>query len=81
MNKTLVITTIALVAVVMGFSAVAPVIPLAYAEHPCGEIGRAGHTCIPQEKPSCNDIADEMNARGASAIAIEKFLENCVDRP
>ena len=81
MNRALIISAIVLVAVVMGISSVVPVIPLAHAEHPCGEVGRAGHTCIPQEKPTCAEIAEEMEARGASTIAIEKFLENCVDRP
>ncbi len=82
MNKTLTISAIVLVAVVMGISSVVPVIPLAHAEHPCdGSAGDDPHACENENRPSCDDIKDEMEARGASPIAIRKFLENCVDRP
>ena len=56
--KALTISAIVLVAVIMVIGAVAPAIPLAYASHPCGDVGRAGHTCIPTEKPTCTEIAD-----------------------
>ncbi len=82
MNRALIISAIVLVAVVMGISSVVPVIPLAHAEHPCdGSGGGDTHPCENENRPSCVDIAKEMKARGASTIAIEKFLENCVDRP
>jgi len=43
MNKTLVITTIALVVVVMGMSAVAPMIPEAFAHGPSDKDNAASH--------------------------------------
>ncbi len=77
--KALVISAIVLVAVVMGFGVVASAIPLAHAEHPCPEVGREGHTCVPQGRPSCDDIAEAMRDRGVPEQAIQKFLDHCVD--
>ena len=77
--RTLTITAIVLVAVIMVIGAVAPAIPLAHAGHPCGEIGRAGHTCIPQEKPTCAELAQEMRDRGVPEQVVGKFLDHCVD--
>jgi len=82
MNKTLTITTIALVAVVMGISAVTPAIPLANAEHPCPtdpDGDQFDHACGPEQRPSCEDIAAKMEANGVPSHVIEKFLERCVD--
>ena len=83
MNKTLVIATIALVAVVMGFSAVVPMISQAYAEHPCnqgpGVPPAENHFCGPEQKPTCDEKADELREKGVPESAIERFLEHCVE--
>ena len=83
MNKTLTISVIALVAVVMGMSAVAPMIPQAEAEHPCTNprepVDEEDHACGNENRPTCEELADEMRDRGIPRQAIEKFEEHCVD--
>ena len=77
------ISVIVLVAVIMGISSVAPAIPLAYAEHPCnqgpGEQEDKDHACGPEQKPTCDEKADELREKGVPERAIERFLEHCVD--
>ena len=79
--RALTITAIVLVAVIMVIGAVAPAIPLAHAGHPCGEIGRAGHTCIPQEPPitppaqACEKIRAALESAGIDDDEIAAFLE------
>jgi hypothetical protein len=72
MNTTLTITTIALVAVVMGFSAVAPMIPVAEADK--GD---------PGSPDRCRILEDRLNQAGVDPRLIEQILEKagCVEVP
>jgi hypothetical protein len=64
MNKTLTITTIALVAVVMGMSAVAPMIPMVEADK--------GDTSSPDR---CRVLEDKLNSADLDERTIEFILE------
>ena len=62
MNKTLTISVIALVAVIMGMSAVAPVMAQ-----------RGGS----DNAKTCDEISDEIKSGRAPPEAIARFLEQC----
>ena len=64
MNKTLTITTIALVAVVMGMSAVAPMIPMVEADK--------GGASDPDK---CRIIVEKLTAAGVDKDRIKAILE------
>ncbi len=81
-SKIFAISAIVLVAVVMGFGAVASAIPLAYADHPCipdpdGEV--EDHACGNENKPTCKELEEDLVAKGVPRQAIAKLLEHCVD--
>jgi len=63
MNKTLAITAIALVAVVMGISAVAPMIPQVYADRHTGDLDR------------CKILEINLEGAGLSDDLIKQILE------
>jgi len=78
--KALVISAIVLVAVVMGFGVVASAIPLAHADHPCdGSEGGSPHACGNENRPTCDELKQQLEAKRVPPQAIEKFLEHCVD--
>jgi len=63
MNKTLAITAIALVAVVMGISAIAPMIPQVYADRHTGDPDR------------CRILQTQLDGAGLSEDLIKQILE------
>ena len=81
MNRILTLSAIVLVAVIMGMSAVAPMIPQAEANHPCANPPPEpqSHACVGGSAPSCAETADQMRAGGAPEQAIQRFLDHCVD--
>ena len=59
MNKTLAITTITLVAVVMGLSAIAPMMQYAEASHPISEKACEALRSIPDPSPAVQQLIVE----------------------
>jgi len=67
MNKTMTITVIVLVAVIMGMSAVVPIIPEAYARH--------GGPDPPQAM--CDGLSEFLERSTFVNVKLAKLLEHC----